>query len=258
MHKLIVRFTNEQERYIDDEMRFIVKSCAAQVLTDEKFPHDAELSVTFTTDRKIHKLNRVHRNVDRPTDVLSFPLGENGEYDIIPDTDTAELGDIVISMDTAARQAQEYGHSIEREVAFLTVHSMLHLLGYDHIDPDEEREMHEKEDKALSALGITRGISPVWAVEDIFSRLSLRKRTMDHAAELMAENGVTDAEYSISHIACEISEDCKPYEWYSAECVIHRGDEIVGGYTVRYDTKGEVIDDELLMMDGEDIEDIDL
>ena len=98
-----------------------------------------------------------HRGVDRPTDVLSFPLGENGNYDINHETGAFLLGDIVISIETAYRQAEVYGHSLEREVGFLTVHSMLHLLGYDHEQGKlQERIMREKEEAILASLGISR------------------------------------------------------------------------------------------------------
>ena len=156
MNKLKVTISNKQKTPIDEQMRAVVRSCCAQVLSDEKIDFDCEVTVTFVDDKRIHEMNREFRSVDRPTDVLSFPLGENGEYDINPETNLYSLGDVVISAETAARQAKDYGHSLEREIAFLTVHSMLHLLGYDHMEPDEEAVMREKQEKALTALGITR------------------------------------------------------------------------------------------------------
>ena len=99
-----------------------------------------------------------HRDIDRETDVLSFPLGddENG-YEVDPDTDAIMLGDIVISLEKAKQQAEEYGHSYRREVAFLLTHSLFHLLGYDHVNSEEEeKEMFGKQDKVLDKLGITR------------------------------------------------------------------------------------------------------
>ena len=106
----------------------------------------------------IRELNKEHRDIDRETDVLSFPLGddENG-YEVDPDTDAIMLGDIVISLEKAKQQAEEYGHSYRREVAFLLTHSLFHLLGYDHVNSEEEeKEMFGKQDKVLDKLGITR------------------------------------------------------------------------------------------------------
>lgn len=110
------------------------------------------VSVLICDNDEIKKLNGQFRGIDSPTDVLSFPMyDEDGELD--PD----ELGDIVISLERAAAQAEEFGHSLRREVAFLTAHSMLHLFGYDHIDDSEREEMFEKQEEILAQLGITRG-----------------------------------------------------------------------------------------------------
>lgn len=110
------------------------------------------VSVLICDNDEIKKLNGQFRDIDSPTDVLSFPMyDEDGELD--PD----ELGDIVISLERAAAQAEEFGHSLRREVAFLTAHSMLHLFGYDHIDDSEREEMFEKQEEILAQLGITRG-----------------------------------------------------------------------------------------------------
>ncbi len=110
------------------------------------------VSVLICDNDEIKKLNGQFRGIDSPTDVLSFPMyDEDGELD--PD----ELGDIVISLERAAAQAEEFGHSLRREVAFLTAHSMLHLFGYDHIDDSERDEMFEKQEEILAQLGITRG-----------------------------------------------------------------------------------------------------
>ena len=103
------------------------------------------------------RLNRIYRQKDRATDVLSFPLGQDGHYDTNQETGCALLGDVVISLEMAVKQANMYGHSLEREIGFLTVHSMLHLLGYDHeTSPLEERKMREKEEEVLGELGISR------------------------------------------------------------------------------------------------------
>lgn len=127
------------------------------MLTNEEFKGSAEISVTIVDDEAIHELNLKHRGMDKATDVLSFPLGIDGEYDINNDTGAQMLGDIVISIEHAIKQAELYGHSINREIAFLTVHSMLHLLGYDH-EPGglELVRMREKEEAVLTQLGLVR------------------------------------------------------------------------------------------------------
>ena len=116
--------------------------------------------MTFVDNNRIHELNREYRGKDSATDVLSFPLGENGEYDIDEDNGCKLLGDIVISMERAMEQAELYGHSLQREVAYLTVHSMLHLLGYDHEAGGLEAvRMREKEEAVLIQLGLPRTVS---------------------------------------------------------------------------------------------------
>ena len=131
--KIKVIITNDQKEIkIPTGVRMLIRRCCNAVLVNENFEGSAEISVRFVDDEIIHELNREYRHVDRSTDVLSFPLGENGVYDINHDTGAKILGDIVISMQHAVMQADLYGHSLQREIAFLTVHSMLHLLGYDH------------------------------------------------------------------------------------------------------------------------------
>ena len=105
----------------------------------EKFEDSAEISVTFVDNEQIRELNAQYRNKDAATDVLSFPMGENGVYDINHDTGAKILGDIVLSVEMAMAQAKRYGHSLEREIGYLTAHSMLHLLGYDHENGGMER-----------------------------------------------------------------------------------------------------------------------
>ena len=128
----------------------------------ENFQYPAEVSVSFVDDEEIHRMNLEYRNVDRSTDVLSFPLTENGEYEVSPDTGCVPLGDIVISLEHAQAQAEEFGHSFEREVAYLTVHSMLHLLGYDHEAGGlEQVSMRERKKGVLEQLGSPRGTTYV-------------------------------------------------------------------------------------------------
>lgn len=156
--KLKVYIRNDQRKIaLPRGLRLLVRKCCHAVLDHEKFTDDAEVSVSFVTDGEIRILNRSYRNKDRSTDVLSFPLGESGVYDKNPETGAKLLGDVVISMETAAKQAYIYRHSLEREVGFLTVHSMLHLLGYDHeTSPEDEKVMRTKEEQILSELGISR------------------------------------------------------------------------------------------------------
>ncbi len=159
--KIKVIITNDQKEVkIPTGVRMLIRRCCNAVLVNEKFEGSAEISVRFVDDEIIHELNREYRHVDRSTDVLSFPLGENGVYDINHDTGAKILGDIVISMQHAVMQADLYGHSLQREIAFLTVHSMLHLLGYDHEAEGLERvRMREKEEAVLTQLGLKRNDS---------------------------------------------------------------------------------------------------
>ncbi len=138
-------------------LRMLIRRCCNAVLVNEQFKGSAEISVTIVDDEKIHELNKKYRNVDRSTDVLSFPLGAEGQYDINNDTGAQMLGDIVISIEHAKKQAELYGHSFDREIAFLTVHSMLHLLGYDHEAGGLELvRMREREEAVLTQLGLER------------------------------------------------------------------------------------------------------
>ena len=156
--KIKVIIANDQKEVkIPTGVRMLVRRCCHAVLVQENFEGSAEISVTFVDDARIQELNKQHRNIDKATDVLSFPLGENGVYDINTETGAKMLGDIVISMERAVAQAEEYGHPLQREVAFLTVHSMLHLLGYDHVNGGLEAvHMREKEEAVLTQLGLKR------------------------------------------------------------------------------------------------------
>lgn len=156
MEKIRVVIDNKQKNVkIPTGLRMLVRRCCNAVLRMENFPGPAEISVMFVNNEQIHELNRQYRDKDMPTDVLSFPMGENGEYDVNHDTGAKILGDIVISMEKAVEQAQRYGHSLEREVGYLTAHSMLHLLGYDHETSGLDRvRMREKEEQVMSQLGL--------------------------------------------------------------------------------------------------------
>ena len=115
-----------------------------------------EVSLVLANDEYILALNREYRDIDSATDVLSFALNEGDEPIVIDGPEEILLGDIIISIETATRQATEYGHSLERELAYLTVHGILHLLGYDHMAEEQKREMRREEEHILSLLGITR------------------------------------------------------------------------------------------------------
>ena len=158
---ITVYLENEQDKVAPPEdIEQLVKLCTAEALREEGLgDDDAEVSVTLTDNENIRAINNEHRGIDSATDVLSFPMfDEEGSLETNPETDAIVLGDIVISLERAAEQAKEYGHSFRREVAFLITHSLFHLLGYDHVNSEEEeKEMFGKQDKVLDALGITRG-----------------------------------------------------------------------------------------------------
>ena len=145
-----------------NEARRLIQRAISAALREEKVPGDCEVSVLLTDNEGIHELNRDYRGVDRPTDVLSFPANElsPGEFDAYlcerdPETGRVFLGDMAISLEKCEAQAEEFGHSFERELMYLTVHSTLHLLGYDHVDEAEmKRQMRGREDVIMSRLGI--------------------------------------------------------------------------------------------------------
>ena len=140
----------------------------AKALEMESFPYETEISLTLVDNKQIQELNLQTRQIDRPTDVLSFPMleyeapadfdgiEEQWEGIVNPDTDEVMLGDIVISVEKVREQAKEYGHSEKREFAFLITHSMLHLMGYDHMESEEASLMEEHQRRILDALGIKR------------------------------------------------------------------------------------------------------
>ena len=158
--KLKLYFTNEQDKVkISFKIRSLIKKAVKETLTEEKFEYPAEISVSFVDNQKIHELNREYREKDRPTDVLSFPMWEKEELSdgSALDGHAVTLGDIIISAEKAQAQAEEYGHSIEREITFLSVHSTLHLLGYDHeVSADDEAYMNKKQEEVLVKIGLPR------------------------------------------------------------------------------------------------------
>ena len=155
---LKIYFENAQEALpLTYKLKMLVREAIEATLDLENYQNTAEVSVTFTDNEGIHELNAKYRGVDRPTDVLSFPLFDYDGTSEEPPVDEMMnmLGDIVISLEKAKEQAEQFGHSFEREVAFLTAHSMLHLLGYDHeLGEDEDREMREKQNIVMDMIGL--------------------------------------------------------------------------------------------------------
>ncbi len=156
--KINIMLSDEQEKLAPPEdIERLIEMCTQAALEEEGIEDDAEVSVTLVDNDAIRELNNEHRGIDRATDVLSFPMGDGEYFEVNPDTDAVLLGDIVISLERAFEQAQEYGHSYRREVAFLITHSLFHLLGYDHVNSEEEEKvMFGKQEKVLEKLGITR------------------------------------------------------------------------------------------------------
>lgn len=154
--KVVIKDKQKQVK-IPTGIRMLVRRCCNAVLLQEKFEGPAEIDITFVDGEEIRRLNKQYRDKDTETDVLSFPLGENGVYDKNPETGASMLGDVVISMPRAVEQSKEYGHSLQREVAYLTTHSVLHLLGYDHVEGGIEAvRMREKEELIMNLIGLPR------------------------------------------------------------------------------------------------------
>lgn len=149
-------------------MKQLAGEVVAFTIDHEGFPYEAEVNLTLTDNEGIHEINRMYRQIDAPTDVLSFPmlsyeqagdfsaLEEDYEDNFNPDTGEIMLGDIVISVDRVREQAAAYGHSERREFAFLIVHSMLHLFGYDHMTPEDAAVMEPKQRQILEEMNISR------------------------------------------------------------------------------------------------------
>lgn len=153
--KIRVVITNSQKKVqIPTGLRMLVRRCCTAVLKMEKFEGAAEISVTFVDNEQIKELNTQYRDKPIETDVLSFPMGSDGKYDTDPNTGAQILGDVVISMEKALEQSELFGHSFQREVGYLTAHSVLHLLGYDHMEPLDKVHMREKEELVMDMLGL--------------------------------------------------------------------------------------------------------
>ena len=153
---MTVFLNNLQEKLeINDGLTELLERAAKSALIVGGYAGQGEVSLVLTDDRYIHELNRDYRGVDRPTDVLSFAQNEGEEVQAAEEAEEL-LGDVVISLETAQRQALEYGHDFDREVAFLTVHGVLHLLGYDHMEEEDRTVMRGKEEEAMELLNLQR------------------------------------------------------------------------------------------------------
>ncbi len=158
----------EAEKKLNFSYKELINSVILAALDAEECPYEAEVNVILTNNEEIHEINKEYRSIDRPTDVLSFPLIDYetpADFERVEDyaedyfnLETGELmlGDIIISVDKLYEQAQNYGHSIERELAFLVAHSMFHLMGYDHMNEEERIIMEQKQSELLNHMGITR------------------------------------------------------------------------------------------------------
>ena len=146
---------NQIDEKVDEEL---LKKVVQTVLEVEQVKHDMDIYITLTNNEEIHTINKEYRNVDKPTDVLSFPMYERNEIYKLKEekeSDVEEiLGDIIISIPKVKEQADEYGHSLERELAYLLTHGMLHLLGYDHMIEEEKTIMRKQEEIVLAKLNI--------------------------------------------------------------------------------------------------------
>ena len=162
-----IDFSNEQDQTFDFDFLKVAEDVMETVLDQEGCPYESQVCLVLTDNETIHKTNLEYRQIDRATDVLSFPMVDfpaPADYSVLEDDDSCFdpesgellLGDIMISAERAAAQAEEYGHSVKREFCFLVAHSMLHLLGYDHMTPEEAADMEARQAKALEELGITR------------------------------------------------------------------------------------------------------
>ena len=165
---MTVTIENETGRDFPFDLEEVLRLVIMEALKHEACPYETEVNVVITDNAGIREINREYRGIDAATDVLSFPMAEypapadfselSQDPDLFePDSGELILGDIMISAERAEEQAEEYGHSLKREMAFLTAHSMLHLMGYDHMSDDERVVMEERQEEILQALGITRG-----------------------------------------------------------------------------------------------------
>ena len=156
--KMTLLIDNRTDFEITEEFEKLFNDVVIESLRYEEFDPECEVSLSIVSNDEIQEINKQFREIDAPTDVLSFPLltFEEGEQADVNENNEIMLGDIIISIDKAKAQAEEYGHGLRRELAFLTAHSMLHLMGYEHMEEEEQKEMFKKQDDILNNLGITR------------------------------------------------------------------------------------------------------
>lgn len=158
---------NETEITLDFEYEALIRQVIEAALDHEDCPYDISVNIVLTDDESIHEINRTYREIDRPTDVLSFPMisyEKPGDFSHVeedmdnfePDTGELLLGDIMISLETMKEQAKQYGHSEQRELGFLVAHSMLHLFGYDHMEDAEREDMEQRQREILDSIGLVR------------------------------------------------------------------------------------------------------
>jgi len=165
---MLIHIENEYPELLIPDQDRVIERVILQALDYEGCPYECQVQVLLTSNEEIHRLNREYRNIDRETDVLSFPAADYpvpGDFSDIeerdpmafhPETGELILGDIVLSLDRVKLQAEEYGHSRKRELAFLVGHSMLHLMGYDHMTEEDRLLMEHKQEEILNILGYTR------------------------------------------------------------------------------------------------------
>lgn len=165
---MTIQFDYETDKRPEADYEQVVTDVINQAMDYENCPYEAEINVLLTDNEGIHEINKEYRQVDAPTDVLSFPMVEYevpGEFDFLeeqgedcfnPETGELILGDIILSVDKIKEQAYNYGHAEKRELAFLVAHSMLHLFGYDHMEPEEAKVMEAKQEEILNQLNIRR------------------------------------------------------------------------------------------------------
>lgn len=167
---MTILMEQEIDSDIPKQLKADITSVIEEVIRVEKCPYNCEVNLTFTDNNGIREINRDYREMDLPTDVLSFPMvpyESPADFSILeedmirissfnPETEELLLGDIIISLERAKEQAEEYGHSLKREICFLVAHSMLHLFGYDHMEEEEREIMEQKQRDVLDALNISR------------------------------------------------------------------------------------------------------
>ncbi len=154
---LTIDILDETEQVTPGQQELVTKLLEFAAI-QEKVTEGSEVSVTFVNNERIHEINKEYRQKDAPTDVISFAMEEmgEGEIEIIGEDVPAVLGDIIISIDRTKEQAEEYGHSYERELGFLAIHGFLHLLGYDHMNEEDEKVMFSRQKELLEQYGLTR------------------------------------------------------------------------------------------------------